>query len=72
MKKNVKLFSSVEALKALREQARLDIVMGFYGRHGRRVAIRKAGRAAGQAAGKQAAGRHAGGASGKDKHEQVL
>ena len=43
MKKSVKLFSSVEAIKALREQARLDIVMGFYGRHGRRVAIRKAG-----------------------------
>ena len=47
MKKNTKLFSSVEAIKALREQARLDIVMGFYGRHGRCVAIRKAGRVMG-------------------------
>ena len=43
MKKNVKLFSSVEAVKALREQSRRDMVIGFYGRYGRRVAIRKAG-----------------------------
>ena len=43
MKKNVKLFPSVEAVKALREQFRRDMVIGFYGRHGRRVAIRKAG-----------------------------
>ena len=43
MKKNVKLFSCVEAVKMLREQARRDMVIGFYGRHGRRVAIRKAG-----------------------------
>ena len=45
MKKNVKLFSCVEAVKALRVQYRSDMVIGFYGRHGRRVAIRKAGRA---------------------------
>ena len=43
MKKNVKLFSSVEAIKVLREQFRRDMVIGFYGRHGRRIAIRKAG-----------------------------
>lgn len=43
MKKNVKLFSSVEAVRALRNQARADIVRGFYGRYSRRVAIRKAG-----------------------------
>lgn len=43
MKKNVKLFSSVEAIKALRNQARADMVIGFYGRYGRRIAIRKAG-----------------------------
>ena len=43
MKKNVKLFSSVEAIKALREQFRRDMVIGLYGRHGRRVSIRKAG-----------------------------
>lgn len=42
MKKNVKLFSSVEAIQALREQARADLVRGFYGRHGRRVLLRKA------------------------------
>lgn len=47
MKKNVKMFSSVEAIQALREQARADLVRGFYGRHGRRVAIRKAGRVMG-------------------------
>ena len=47
MKKNVKLFSSVEAVKALREQARRDLVIGFHGRFGRRVAIRKAGRVMG-------------------------
>ena len=43
MKKNVKLFSSVAAVKALRVQCRRDMVIGFYGRYGRRVAIRKAG-----------------------------
>ena len=43
MKKNVKLFSSVEAVRTLRKQCRRDMVMGFYGRHGRRIAIRKAG-----------------------------
>lgn len=41
--KNAKLFSSVEAIKALREQFRRDMVIGLYGRHGRRVMIRKAG-----------------------------
>lgn len=44
MKKNVKLFSSVEAVQVLRNQARADIVRGFYGRYGRRVLLRKAGR----------------------------
>ena len=44
MKKNVKLLSSVEAILTLRKQCRRDMVIGFYGRHGRRVAIRKAGR----------------------------
>ena len=43
MKKNVKLFSCVKAVKALREQFRRDTVIGFYGRHGRRITIRKAG-----------------------------
>lgn len=43
MKKNVKLFSSVEAFKVLREQFRRDMVIGFYGRHSRRITIRKAG-----------------------------
>lgn len=43
MKKNVKLLSCVEAIKVLREQFRRDMVIGFYGRHGRRIAIRKAG-----------------------------
>lgn len=43
MKKNVKLFSSVEAVQALRKQARADLVRGFYGRYGRRVLRRKAG-----------------------------
>ena len=43
MKKNVKLFSSVEAVKALREQARADMVMGYYGCYGRKVMRRKAG-----------------------------
>ena len=47
MKKNVKMFSSVEAVKALREQFRRDMVIGFYGRHGRRVLLRKAGRVMG-------------------------
>ena len=47
MKKNVKLFSCVEAVRTLRKQYRRDIVIGFYGRHGRRVAIRKAGRVMG-------------------------
>ena len=43
MKKNVKLFSSVKAFTALREQARADLVRGFYGRYGRKVMRRKAG-----------------------------
>lgn len=43
MKKNVKLLSCVEAIKVLREQFRHDMVIGFYGRYGRRIAIRKAG-----------------------------
>ena len=43
MKKNVKLFSSVEAVKELREMFRRDMVIGYHGRHGRRIAIRKAG-----------------------------
>ena len=47
MKKNVKCFPSVEAVKALRNQARADLVRGLYGRYGRRVAIRKAGRVMG-------------------------
>ena len=47
MKKNVKLFSSVEAVKALRMTAREDLVRGFYGRYGRCVARRKAGRVMG-------------------------
>ena len=47
MKKNVKLMSCVEAVKALREQCRRDMVMGYYGRYGRRVLLRKAGRVMG-------------------------
>ena len=47
MKKNVKLMSCVEAIKALRKQARADLVRGFYGRYGRCVARRKAGRVMG-------------------------
>ena len=47
MKKSVKLFSSVEAVRTLRKQLRQESVMGFYGRYGRRVAMRKAGRAMG-------------------------
>lgn len=47
MKKNVKLLSCVEAVQALRNQARADMVMGFYGRYGRRVLRRKAGRVMG-------------------------
>ena len=47
MKKNVKLFSCVDTVKALREQFRHDMVIGFYGRYGRRIAIRKAGRVMG-------------------------
>ena len=47
MKKNVKLMSSVVVIKALREQARADLVRGFYGRYGRRVMRRKAGRVMG-------------------------
>ena len=43
MKKNIKLFSSVEAIRAWRKQLRRDMVIGFHGRYGRRVAIRKAG-----------------------------
>ena len=43
MKKNIKCFPSVEAVKALRNQARADLVRGFYGRYGRRVLLRKAG-----------------------------
>lgn len=45
--KDVKLLSCVEAIKALREQARADLVRGFYGRYGRRVLLRKAGRVMG-------------------------
>lgn len=41
--KKIKLFSSVEAINALRNQARADLVRGFYGRYGRRVLLRKAG-----------------------------
>lgn len=44
MKKNVNLFSSVEAVQTLRNQARADMVRGFSGRYGRRVLLRKAGR----------------------------
>ena len=47
MKKNKMLFSIVEAVQALRVQCRREMVIGFYGRHGRRVAIRKAGRVMG-------------------------
>ena len=47
MKKNIRLLSSVEAIKAVRVQCRRDLVIGFAGRHGRRVAIRKAGRVMG-------------------------
>ena len=47
MRKSVKMFSSVEAVKALRKQARADLVRGFYGRYGRRVMRRKAGRVMG-------------------------
>ena len=43
MKKNVKLYSSVEAVRVLRKQARADMVMGYYGRYGRIVMRRKAG-----------------------------
>ena len=41
--KKKKVFSCMEAIKALRVQCRSDLVIGFYGRYGRRVAIRKAG-----------------------------
>ena len=44
MKKNVRLFSAVQAVQALRNQARSDMVRGFRGRYGRRVLLRKAGR----------------------------
>ena len=47
MKKNVKLFSCVEAIAALRVQCRRDLVIGFCGRYGRRVALRKAARSMG-------------------------
>ena len=47
MKKNVRLFSCVEAIMSLRAQYRSDLVIGFYGRYGRRVALRKAGRSMG-------------------------
>ena len=47
MMKKRPLFSSVEAVKALREQFRRDMTIGFYGRHGRRIMIRKAGRVMG-------------------------
>ena len=47
MKKGIKLFSSVEAVKKLREQARADMVIGYFGRYGRRVLRRKAGRVMG-------------------------
>ena len=45
--KKKKLFSCVKAVKELRERFRRDMVIGFYGRYGRRVAIRKAGRVMG-------------------------
>lgn len=45
--KNVKLMTCVEAVKALRKQARGDLVRGFCGRYGRRVLRRKAGRVMG-------------------------
>ena len=45
--KKKKLFSCVKAIMLLRAQCRSDLVIGFYGRHGRRVALRKAGRAMG-------------------------
>ena len=45
--KKKKVFSCVEAVKALRVQCRSDLVIGFYGRYGRRVALRKAGRSMG-------------------------
>ena len=44
MKRNVKLLSCVKAVKVLRMTAREDLVRGFYGRYGRRVLRRKAGR----------------------------
>ena len=44
MKKNIKLMECVEAVQALRKQTRADLVRGFYGRYGRRVLLRKAGR----------------------------
>ena len=47
MKKNLKLFSSVAAIEALRLQARADLVRGFYGRSSRKVLRRKAGRVMG-------------------------
>ena len=45
--KKKKLFSCVEAVKALRVQFRRDMVMGYYGRYGRKVMRRKAGRVMG-------------------------
>lgn len=38
-----RLMACVEAVKALRKQAREDLVRGFCGRYGRRVLRRKAG-----------------------------
>ena len=43
MKKNVKILSCVAAVKTLRQTIRRDMVIGFYGKYGRRIAIRKAG-----------------------------
>lgn len=43
MEKNIKLLSSVEVIKGLREQSRSDMMIGFYGRYSRCVGIRKAG-----------------------------
>ena len=42
--KRYKLMACVEAVKALRKQAREDLVRGFYGPYGRRVLRRKAAR----------------------------
>ena len=41
--KKVKILSCVAAVKTLRQTIRRDMVIGFYGKYGRRIAIRKAG-----------------------------